>query len=311
MTGDDCSQPPDGVDDTMLPARSMQAELNRGNKITWGDLCDWARAKIEASGQHPFRHVVVDEAQDFGPRELKFIASLVSSEPRSLYFTGDIGQRIYRWPFSWLSVGIDVRGRSQRLKVNYRTSSQIQHFADGLLPILVAEVDGEKEERTTISVLNGPKPEIVRAGNADEEIKALGQWIGELRSRGYKPNQIAILGRTRSQIEMCAIPAVISVGIAFNWLSPVSESNEEKLSIGTLHAAKGLEFRSVAIIGCDARHLPLKSVIEITNNAEEREIAESREISLFYVGCTRARESLLITCYGQPSPYLARVDHAT
>jgi hypothetical protein len=101
---------------------------------TFGEICDRVRLRIEADGTRPFQYVVVDEAQDFGPRELKLVAALAAPGERALYFAGDVGQRIYRWPFSWLAAGIDVRGRAQRLKVNYRTSAEIRRFSDRLLP---------------------------------------------------------------------------------------------------------------------------------------------------------------------------------
>jgi hypothetical protein len=98
----------------------VQRQLAAKELYTFGDICDRLRQRIEEDGIQPFQHVVVDEAQDLGPRELKLIGALAQYGPRSLTFAGDVGQRIFRWPFSWLSAGIDVRGRSQRLKVNYR-----------------------------------------------------------------------------------------------------------------------------------------------------------------------------------------------
>jgi superfamily I DNA/RNA helicase len=285
---------------------AMIADLNARNAMTWGDLCDRVRARIAAGAGHPFQHVIVDEAQDFGPRELKLVAAMASPGPRSVFFAGDIGQRIYRWPFSWTSVGIDVRGRSHRLKVNYRTSAQIRHFADGLLPGRLAEVDGQEEVRTTVSVLNGPEPEIVCARSIAEEIGALAQWMKELLNRGYQPNQIAILGRTRRAVDARAQPAVDRAGLAAHWLPPTSNPADATVTLGTLHAAKGLEFRAVALVGCDAHHVPLRSEVERASSPEEHQIAEAREICLLYVGCTRARESLLITYHGQPSPYISR-----
>jgi len=141
----------------------VREDLVRSGFATWGDVCDRLRQGIGDEGVRPFRHVIVDEAQDLGPRELRLIASLAAPGPRALFFAGDIGQWIYRWPFSWISAGVDVRGRAQRLRVNYRTSAAIRRFSDALLPAKLAEVDGEEETRQTISILRGPEPEITRA----------------------------------------------------------------------------------------------------------------------------------------------------
>ena len=91
--------------------------------------------------------MVVDEAQDVGIAELRFLAALGDRRPDSLFFTGDLGQRIFQQPFSWKALGVDIRGRSQTLTINYRTSHQIRTAADRLLPSSLADVDGNTEHR--------------------------------------------------------------------------------------------------------------------------------------------------------------------
>jgi len=69
------------------------------------------------------------------------LATLAGSVENALFFAGDLGQRIFREPFSWLALGVDIRGRSQTLKVNYRTSHQIRQAVDKLLPATLRDVD--------------------------------------------------------------------------------------------------------------------------------------------------------------------------
>jgi hypothetical protein len=64
----------------------------------------------------------VDEAQDLGVAELRFLAAIAPRSLDALFFAGDLGQRIFQPPFSWKGIGIDVRGRTFTLRVNYRTS---------------------------------------------------------------------------------------------------------------------------------------------------------------------------------------------
>ena len=97
--------------------------------------------------QKPFTNIIVDEAQDLGVAELRFLAAVAPSRPDALFFAGDLGQRIFQQPFSWLALGVDVRGRSQSLKVNYRTSHQIRLAADRLLPRTIRDADGLVDER--------------------------------------------------------------------------------------------------------------------------------------------------------------------
>lgn len=273
--------------------------------LTFGEVCDALRARIEADGVQPFRHVVVDEAQDLGPRELRLVAALAVPGPRALFFAGDVGQRIFRWPFSWLGAGVDVRGRAQRLKVNYRTTAEIRRFSDRLLPGRIAEVDGELEERGALSVLRGQNPELKPAADLQGEIETLQDWLHRARADGIAPGEIAVLGRTRRAIDERATPALARLGLSGAWLSPDQDTGSDSITLGTLHAAKGLEFRAVAVVACDDGQLPLAAALVAETDPEARRIVEDRELSLFYVGCTRARDRLLVTWSGTPSRFLA------
>jgi superfamily I DNA/RNA helicase len=280
-----------------------QAALAKKELMTWGDLCDEARAIIEG-GARPFRHVVVDEAQDFGPRELKLIAALAPPGPRSLFFAGDTGQRIYRWPFSWLAAGIDVRGRAARLRVNYRTSEQVRRFSDSLLPDTIEEIDGENETRRTLSLLHGPEPEIIGGNAAADEADTLARWLAGLRENGVTPGQIAIFARTRHALDRRAKPALARAGLEGGWIGGNDDPPDDRVALGTLHAAKGLEFRAVALVACSGDQLPLPVAVKGADDDDARAAVIERERQLLYVGCTRAREWLLITYSGEPSSFL-------
>jgi ATP-dependent exoDNAse (exonuclease V) beta subunit len=95
---------------------------------------------------------VVDEAQDVSVAQLRFLAALGSGHPNGLFFAGDLGQRIFQQPFSWKALGVDVRGRSSTLRINYRTSHQIRMQADRLLGPELSDVDGDTEERKNLNV---------------------------------------------------------------------------------------------------------------------------------------------------------------
>ena len=102
--------------------------------------------------------------------QLRFLAALDGGRPNSLFFAGDLGQRIFQQPFSWKALGVDVRGRSRTLRINYRTSHQIRMQADRLLGPELSDVDGNVEDRRgTISVFNGPEPRIMALDRSEEE----------------------------------------------------------------------------------------------------------------------------------------------
>ena len=108
-----------------------------------------------------------------GVAEIRFLAAIAGNRPNGLFLAGDLGQRIFQTPFSWKTLGIDVRGRSQTLRINYRTSHQIRAQADRLLPSSIADVDGLVEDRRgTVSVFNGPPPEIRIVDGEQQEIEA-------------------------------------------------------------------------------------------------------------------------------------------
>lgn len=104
--------------------RSVRDGLTQKGATTWAQVCAELAAKCAGDSAKPFTHIVVDEAQDLGIPELRLLASIAPAAPNSLFFAGDLGQRIFQQPFSWLGLGVDVRGRSQVLRVNYRTSSR-------------------------------------------------------------------------------------------------------------------------------------------------------------------------------------------
>ena len=126
----------------------------------------------------PYDFCVVDEAQDIGVAELRLLAALGGDRPNSLFFAGDLGQRIFQTPFSWKALGVDVRGKSHTLRINYRTSHQIRRQADRLLPSEIADVDGIAEQRGgTISVFNGPEPVIRVLATPEEESACIAEWM--------------------------------------------------------------------------------------------------------------------------------------
>ena len=110
------------------------------------------------------------------PAELRFFAALAPAKADGLFLSGDVGQRIFQHPFSWASLGVDVRGRSHTLKVCYRTSQQIRRAADKLLPTVLRDTDGlEDERRGIISVFDGPAPEVKSLATVAAEADAVRQ----------------------------------------------------------------------------------------------------------------------------------------
>lgn len=251
----------------------------------------------------PFTHVVVDEAQDLGVAELRFLAAISPAKPDALFFAGDLGQRIFQQPFSWSGLGIDVRGRSATLKVNYRTSHQIRRAADRLIPQKFRDVDGLEDDRAgTVSVFDGPDPEILVAGSADDEIGRTADFLTRAVRDGISPGQIGVFVRSSGELNR-ARAAVAAAGLQVRTFVDSSAADEGVL-VGSMHLAKGLEFRAVAVMACDQGVLPLEE--RVADVADEFELDEvvATERQLLYVAATRARDRLWVSGVDPASEFL-------
>jgi mRNA-degrading endonuclease RelE of RelBE toxin-antitoxin system len=268
-----------------------------------GMLAKLAR-KLKEVHHAPFDFAVIDEAQDLGVPELRWLAALGGGRPDGLFFAGDLGQRIFQTPFSWLSLGVDVRGRSQALRINYRTSHQIRRQADRLLPAELADVDGNAEERRgTISVFNGPEPAVRVFESSAAETAAIAEWIAARRAEGYAPQEIGVFVRSETELGR-ARAAVQAAGLKVSQLDDRSGGTSGAVPVGIMHLAKGLEYRAVVVAACDDEILPLQSRIEnVTDDADLEDVYDT-ERHLLYVACTRARDHLLVTGIQPASEFL-------
>lgn len=245
--------------------------------------------------QKPFDHIVVDEAQDLGIPELRFLVAIAPAGPDALFFAGDLGQRIFQQPFSWKTLGVNVAGRSTTLKVNYRTSHQIRETADRLLPGSVTDVDGRDEERKgTVSVFNGPAPIVVTAADAAAEQTAVAKFIDAALADGILPEEIGVFVRTR-EVMGRAREAIKATGRDASEITMHKEGGAGGVRIGIMHLAKGLEFKAVAVMACDDDVLPLKARLEAVADETELDDVFDTERQLFYVACTRARDRLMVS----------------
>jgi len=260
---------------TRLPEKQRQAlwvifgrvrtGLSQRRLMTQADVYSRLAAHLAAGDRPPYDFVVVDEAQDVSVAQLRFVAALGGARPDALFFAGDLGQRIFQVPFSWRSLGVDVRGRSGTLRINYRTSHQIRAQADRLLGRQVSDVDGNTE----------------------------GVTPGEMSVFVRSPLE---LPRARAAVEAAGLPVAL--------LDDDVKTARDRVSVGTMHLSKGLEFRVVAVMACDDEVLPLQARIEAVTDEGDLEEVYDTERHLLYVACTRARDHLLVTGVNPASEFL-------
>jgi mRNA-degrading endonuclease RelE of RelBE toxin-antitoxin system len=282
----------------------VRSSLHADGLSTRAEMYTTLAGALSKPQRRAFDHVVVDEAQDLGVAQLRFLAALGGGGPNALFLAGDLGQRIFQQPFSWKVLGVDVRGRSRTLRVNYRTSHQIRAQADRLLGPSLTDMDGVTEERRdTVSVFNGPAPMIQVLGSVEEESRAVGEWLAERAKQSLAPHEFGVFVRSRAQIER-ATAALCAAGLPFKVLDDHVATTSGFASVGTMHLAKGLEFRAVAVMACDDEIIPLQERIEeVGDDGDLREVYET-ERQLLYVACTRARDHLLVTGVEPASEFL-------
>jgi mRNA-degrading endonuclease RelE of RelBE toxin-antitoxin system len=283
---------------------AVRQELKAEGLVSMAGVFTRLASEIPKRKHPPFEHVVLDEAQDVSVAQLKFLAALGGARPNALFFAGDLGQRIFQTAFSWKSLGVDVRGRSRSLTVNYRTSHQIRAQADRLLGEEIADVDGNTESRKgTVSVFNGPAPSVREFKSHSLEIEGVGDWLRAQTEGRLAPHEIGVFVRSAAELDR-AEQALQRAGLPFVVLDEKLQSVTGKASVATMHFAKGLEFRAVAVMACDDEVIPLQSRIEGVSDESDLDEVYATERHLLYVACTRAREFLHVSGVSPASEFL-------
>lgn len=282
----------------------VNAELVETKSISMAGIYLDLTYYFEKNQNSPFDFVVVDEAQDISIPQLRFLAALGGNKPNALFFAGDLGQRIFQQAFSWKSLGVNIKGRSKTLRVNYRTSHQIRMQADRLLDPSIADVDGYVDERIgTVSVFNGPEPVVHSFDSHEQEIEFVSGWVSRLIESGYEPHEIGLIVRSEAEVER-ALLALDDAEVPHKQLDSFIQLTHGYASVCTMHLAKGLEFRAVVVMACDDEVIPSQERIEaVVDNADLEEVYVT-ERHLLYVACTRARDQLLVTSGESPSEFV-------
>ncbi len=282
----------------------VRAELKTRGMMTQAEMFTRLATQLTEHRLTPFNFVVVDEAQDVSIAQLRLLAALGARQPNGLFLAGDLGQRIFQQPFSWLALGVDVRGRSRTLNINYRTSHQIRRQADLLLETEISDVDGNTEERSnTISVFNGPTPTIRILESVEQETESVCEWLIERIKEGVRPDEIGVFVRSIAEFDR-AHQAVAAAKLSFKVLDENIVTTDGHVSISTMHLAKGLEFRAVAVMACDDEIIPRQERIEAATDETELKEVHDTERHLLYVACTRARDYLIVTSVAPASEFL-------
>ncbi len=251
-----------------------------------------------------YDHVVVDEGQDLHAGHWRVLRGLVEPGPNDLFICEDGHQRIYGERTVLSRFGIETRGRSRRLTLNYRTSRQNLAFALGVIgDQKVIDLDGDEEVVAGYhSAFTGPAPITRGFSSVTEEMRFLVQTVQRWLDQGVTPSAIAVLSRRAVEQDRARL-ALQDGGVAVELLQREGAGNPTAVKIASMHRAKGTEFSRVVVVGTEAGVVPLDWVFENQPESEHAAV-RGRERSLFYVASSRARDELIVTWSGAPSPFL-------
>lgn len=280
--------------------QAYREALDEAHKVEWTDVVRQVRTQVEALGAPLYRHVVVDEVQDFGAEELKLVRALAPRADNDLFLVGDPHQRIFSTPVRLSSCGIDIVGRSRKLHVNYRTTHEIREYAvkqyaDAVRDDLDASTD---DLRAYTSILQGPPPREAWFSDAGTEQAAVVEHVKGLLD-GASAEAIGVIVPTkdlvRSMTELLdakGIPAV-----------RVDDKDELPEGLGvrvcTMHRSKGLEFHHVVVCGLGKPRYPYPLPPELMDEPVATREHVEKQSNLLLVASTRARETLWVSGWGE------------
>jgi superfamily I DNA/RNA helicase/mRNA-degrading endonuclease RelE of RelBE toxin-antitoxin system len=294
-----------------------RALLNEKGYKEPSDAMRDARALLEHKGDVlPYRAVIVDEAQDLPPEAFRLIRQLVpgGDQPHDLFIVGDAHQRIYRHKVVLGRCGINIRGRSRKLRINYRTTDETRKWAVSLLSgVSIDDLDGGLDDQKGYrSLLQGMAPRVKHFSTFKEEIDFLAEYLVPL---AQEPDQLAstcLVARTQNLLTQYQ-GALKAAGIP-TYQVRRSEADDRRapgLRLATMHRVKGLEFDRVIIAGANDGVLPLAWEAKSMDEPELGSEGEIRERALLYVAGTRAKRELVVTSSGTQSPLLGAIPHSS
>ena len=262
---------------------------------------------LKSSSETRYKHVIVDEGQDLSPNAFKLLRAVAGEEHENdLFIVGDAHQRIYKNRAALTKCGINVRGRSSILRINYRTTEEIRKAAFALLNgISFDDLDDDYDPGDRCqSLTHGKAPEIMKFDNANDEFDFILNEIKGLIENGTSAKNICVTARTHKLLDEY-IKQFTANGIRCYEIkgNKADDQGLDGIRVATMHRVKGLEFQYMFVVAANKNVLPLPSAIDHTDSVTEQETTTA-EKCLLYVALTRARQGAYISGYGKLSEFL-------
>ncbi len=204
--------------------------------------------------------------------------------------------------------GIEIRGRSRKLRLNYRTTEETRRWAARLLEGRdIDDLDGGTDSNKGFkSLTHGPDPQIEHFGERQQQSAFIVRYLQGLAERGQELRGVCIVAPThkerdaiRDAIDNARMPTlVLDAG-------KTDAPEVEGVRLATMHRVKGLEFDRVVMASINEGLVPHPEALASKGDAIERESAETEQRALVYVAATRAKKELLVLSFGTPSRFLS------
>lgn len=261
----------------------------------------------KSTAETRYKHVIVDEGQDLSANGFRLLRSIAGEEhDNDIFIVGDAHQRIYKNKAVLSKCGINVRGRSSILRINYRTTEEIRKAAFALLNgISFDDLDDDFDTGDKCqSLTHGKAPQVLRFGSANEEFDAVLKEIKGLIDGGVSAKNICVIARTHKLLDDYASQFTAN-GLRCYEIkgSKADDRGLDGIRVATMHRVKGLEFQYIFIVAANKRIIPLASAIDYTDSVSEKETITA-EKCLLYVALTRAQKGAYVSGYGQISEFL-------
>ncbi len=259
-----------------------------------------------ASPEGYYKYVIVDEGQDFSANAYRLLRAIVGEHEDDIFIVGDAHQRIYKNKAVLSKCGINIRGRSSLLRINYRTTEEIRKNAFSLLKgISFDDLDGgEDNDIHCQSLTHGELPQRRLFNTPNDEFDAVYNEIMRLKDNGVAIKDICVVARTHklldSYIEQFAKKGIRSFEIKHN---KPDDRSFDGLRVATMHRVKGIEFQYIFIVSANERVIPYTPSIDVNDSVSKME-ALAVEKCLIYVALTRAQKGAYITGFGKGSKLL-------
>jgi len=256
----------------------------------------------------PYQAVIVDEAQDMSQGAFHLLRAIVGqSKQNDLFIVGDAHQRIYGKVVTLSKCGIDIRGRSKKLRLNYRTTDEIRRWASAILQgIVVDDLDGGTDSlKDYRSLMHGNKPIVKSFNHIEKETDYIVETLKKIQTDSGSLSGTCLVFRTKSLLKKFE-DALNARNISTKIIERDRPDDplEDGVRIATMHRVKGLQFNNVFLPGLNLGILPLQILLERCSDETAKQKFIVGERSLLHVAATRAKKQVIVSYHGEPSPFL-------